>query len=103
MDPDPNWAKILDLDLNSMYGTYLDQQHWLVRYWYLCSDWLAEFRVESDTVKISCSDDAISAPNVPGREPGADSVATNKDGIEVEICLTEISWIGEGITGYPAI
>ena len=28
-------------------------------------------------------DDAISAPSVPGREPGADSVATNKDGIEV--------------------
>ncbi len=31
----------------------------------------------------TCPDDAISAPNVPGREPGADSVATNKDGIEV--------------------
>merc|ERR1719300_1494231 len=29
-------------------------------------------------------DDAISAPSVPGREPGADSVATNKDGIEVD-------------------
>ena len=28
-------------------------------------------------------DDAISAPSVPGREPGADSIATNKDGIEV--------------------
>ena len=30
-------------------------------------------------------DDAISAPSVPGKEPGADSVATNKDGIEVRI------------------
>jgi charged multivesicular body protein 5 len=29
-------------------------------------------------------DDAISAPSVPGREPGADSIATNKDGIEVD-------------------
>ena len=27
-------------------------------------------------------DDAISTPSVPGRKPGADSVATNKDGIE---------------------
>ena len=25
MDPDPNWAKFLDPDLNSMY---LDTQHW---------------------------------------------------------------------------
>eukprot|EP00088_Acartia_fossae_P013536 TRINITY_DN17144_c0_g1_i1.p1 TRINITY_DN17144_c0_g1~~TRINITY_DN17144_c0_g1_i1.p1 ORF type:complete len:223 (+),score=77.08 TRINITY_DN17144_c0_g1_i1:61-729(+) len=29
-------------------------------------------------------DDAIAAPSVPGKEPGADSIATNKDGIEVD-------------------
>merc|ERR1712013_934940 len=29
-------------------------------------------------------DDAISTPSVPSREPGADSVATNRDGVEVD-------------------
>merc|ERR1711936_1340224 len=29
-------------------------------------------------------DDAISAPSVPSREPGAASIATNKDGVEVD-------------------
>merc|ERR1712150_41273 len=40
-----------------------------------------EIALDDDT---SYLDDAISAPSVPGREPGADSVATNKDGIEVD-------------------
>merc|ERR1711973_818985 len=40
-----------------------------------------EIALDEDT---SYLDDAISAPAVPGREPGADSVATNKDGIEVD-------------------
>lgn len=40
-----------------------------------------EFALDEDS---SYLDDAISAPSVPGREPGADSVATNKDGIEVD-------------------
>merc|ERR1712142_1287225 len=29
-------------------------------------------------------DDDISTPSVPSREPGADSVATNRDGVEVD-------------------
>ena len=38
-------------------------------------------------------DDAISAPSVPGKEPGADSVATNKDGIEVRFCIIDrVQW-----------
>ena len=40
-----------------------------------------DFALDDDT---SYLDDAIAAPSVPGREPGADSVATNKDGIEVD-------------------
>ena len=40
-----------------------------------------EIALDDDT---SYLDDAIAAPSVPGREPGADSVATNKDGIEVD-------------------
>jgi len=40
-----------------------------------------EIGLDEDT---SYLDDAISAPSVPGREPGADSIATNKDGIEVD-------------------
>jgi len=42
-----------------------------------------EFALDEDT---SYLDDAISAPSVPGREPGADSVApaTNKDGVMVD-------------------
>merc|ERR1719195_820461 len=40
-----------------------------------------EIALDDDT---SYLDDAISAPSVPGREPGADSVATNKDGVEVD-------------------
>ena len=40
-----------------------------------------EIALDDDT---SYMDDAIAAPSVPGREPGADSVATNKDGIEVD-------------------
>jgi len=48
----------------------------------------AEFDALGDEIALdddaSYLDDAISAPSVPGREPGADSVATNKDGIEVD-------------------
>jgi len=40
-----------------------------------------EIGLDEDT---SYLDDAISAPSVPGREPGADSIATNKDGIETD-------------------
>merc|ERR1712114_1754 len=40
-----------------------------------------EIALDDDT---SYLDDAISAPSVPGREPGADSVATNRDGVEVD-------------------
>merc|ERR1711874_584656 len=37
-----------------------------------------DFALDEDT---SYLDDAISAPAAPDREPGADSVATNKDGV----------------------
>merc|ERR1712179_152607 len=40
-----------------------------------------EIALDDDT---SYLDDAISAPSVPSREPGADSVATNRDGVEVD-------------------
>merc|ERR1711973_369412 len=40
-----------------------------------------DFALDEDT---SYLDDAISAPSVPSREPGAASIATNKDGVEVD-------------------
>merc|ERR1711872_615692 len=40
-----------------------------------------EIALDDDT---SYLDDAISTPSVPSREPGADSVATNRDGVEVD-------------------
>ena len=45
--PDPNWAKNLDPDLNSIY---LDPQHWLYRYaclstsFFMCSSCLGIFK-----------------------------------------------------------
>jgi charged multivesicular body protein 5 len=40
-----------------------------------------EIALDDDT---SYLDDAISTPSVPSREPGADSIATNRDGVEVD-------------------
>merc|ERR1719400_143891 len=40
-----------------------------------------DFALDEDT---SYLDDAISAPAAPDKEPGADSVATNKDGVMVD-------------------
>merc|ERR1712179_469361 len=40
-----------------------------------------EMALDDDT---SYLDDAISTPSVPSREPGADSVATNRDGVMVD-------------------
>merc|ERR1711890_214884 len=40
-----------------------------------------EFALDEDS---SYLDDAISAPAAPEKEPGADSVATNKDGVAVD-------------------
>jgi len=40
-----------------------------------------EIALDDDT---SYLDDAINTPNVPEKEPGADSIATNKDGILVD-------------------
>merc|ERR1719244_1438 len=40
-----------------------------------------EIALDDDT---SYLDDAINTPAVPGKEPGADSIATNRDGIEVD-------------------
>jgi len=40
-----------------------------------------DFALDEDT---SYLDDAISAPNAPTREPGADSVAANQDGVMVD-------------------
>merc|ERR1712116_115257 len=40
-----------------------------------------DFALDEDT---SYLDDAISAPSVPSREPGAASIATIKDGVEVD-------------------
>ena len=40
-----------------------------------------EFALDEDT---SYLDDAMKAPDAPEKEPGADSVATNKDGVLVD-------------------
>merc|ERR1719348_2429322 len=40
-----------------------------------------DFALDEDT---SYLDDALAAPSVPGREPGADTIPTNKDGVEVD-------------------
>merc|ERR1712025_1299204 len=40
-----------------------------------------DFALDEDT---SYLDDAINAPSVPGKEPGADTVPINKDGVEVD-------------------
>jgi charged multivesicular body protein 5 len=48
----------------------------------------AELEALGDEIALdddaSYLDEAIKAPNAPDREPGADSVATNKDGVLVD-------------------